>query len=399
MGRAKDRMMQEEEQGWSFSDKRICSRCISDKHLKSYVTENCFDDDACSFCERSPSADLDDVLTIIGNTVADYYNRAVEEAPWDGAEGGYQGVTYDTSEVVEHIVGGVSRRDDVMDAITESFADDIWVERNMFSLNGEQMYVASWDEFCEAARREAEYGDDDNPQEQDPDVIHVSEMLDALQEIVQSANLIRTLPADVPIHRVRVHKRDDVCATSETLGPPPTKAAPTNRMSKAGVSVFYGALERATAALEASVSMPVDQDLVLTAAAWSSSRPLNVLDLTALPPVPNIFAVSRDERGANMFLRHFVRSISAPVRHDGRQHIEYVPTQILTNHFRNNVTAPDGSALDGIVYPSARRRGGKSLVMFCSKDDLDPEQLDGRAPLLTIDLNSVTRIRRPGQRR
>ena len=28
MGRAKDRMMQEEEQGWGFTEKQICSRCI-----------------------------------------------------------------------------------------------------------------------------------------------------------------------------------------------------------------------------------------------------------------------------------------------------------------------------------------------------------------------------------
>src|SRR5688572_9060324 len=109
--------------------------------------------------------------------------------------------------------------------------------------------------------------------------------------------------------------------------------------------------------------MPAGREWTLTGAAWQSARPLQVLDLSELPPVPSIFAASREWRGVLLFLREFVKSISAPVVHDGREHIEYVPTQILTDYFRRKVTALDGSALDGIVYPSARRRGGRSLVV------------------------------------
>ena len=68
--------------------------------------------------------ELDDVMEIIGNTVADYYNRAVNEAPYDGREGGYQGPTYETFDVLDHIVGDISRRDEVIDAIRDSFDDD-----------------------------------------------------------------------------------------------------------------------------------------------------------------------------------------------------------------------------------------------------------------------------------
>ena len=88
-------------------------------------------------------------------------------------------------------------------------------------------------------------------------------------------------------------------------------------MSAAGVSVFYGAFERATAVAEASVSMPPGREWVLTAAAWRCTRPLQVLDLSELPPVPSIFEASREWRGAILFLREFVKSISAPVVHDG----------------------------------------------------------------------------------
>src|SRR5689334_10301109 len=145
MGRAKDLMMQEEEQGWGFSDNQICSRCISDEYLKAFIKNSASYDSPCTFCGRRPSVELDDVMEIIGSTVGDYYNRAVNEAPYETAEGGYQGITYDTFDVLDDIVGDISRRDEVIDAIRDSFDDDIWVERNMFSLNGVEKYVASWD--------------------------------------------------------------------------------------------------------------------------------------------------------------------------------------------------------------------------------------------------------------
>jgi hypothetical protein len=78
----------------------------------------------------------------------------------------------------------------------------------------------------------------------------------------------------------------------------------------------------------------------------------------------------------------FVKSISAPVVHDGGEHVEYGPTQVLTEYFRNQVSTPEGSRLDGIVYPSARRHGGKSLVAFMSREDLDRDALLGHEPLL-----------------
>ena len=397
MGRAKDLMMQEEEQGWSFSDHQICSRCFSEPYLKEFI-KNSPSVSPCSFCGRrgQHSVPLDDVMEIIGSTVSEYYNRAVNEAPYETAEGGYQGTTYDTYEVMDHIVGNVSRRDDVLTAIMESFDDDIWVERDMFSLSGVQKYVASWDEFCAAVKHRSRYFFDRGQEEEVRDTIPVPDMLDALRDMVQESGLIRTLPADVVLYRVRSHKKSEDCTTRESLGPPPGDKALSNRMSSAGISVFYGALEMATAAIEASVTMPKGSEWVLTGAAWQCSRPLHVLDLSELPPVPSIFATSRDQRGATLFLKEFVKLITAPVLHDGREHIEYVPTQILTEYFRLRVKGVDGSPVDGIVYPSARQSRGRSIVLFASHEELDPgRHWGGEEPIIKLDPSSVKRLRRP----
>ena len=384
--------MQEEEQGWSFSDNQICSRCISDPYLKGFI-ENSATDAPCSFCRRRPSIPLNDVMEIIGNTVADYYNRAVNEAPYETAEGGDQGLTYDTDEVMDDIVGRVSRREGVLTAIRESFDDDIWVERNMFSLNGVQKYTASWEQFCEAVKHRTRYFFNFEPEDDLDDTIPVPNMLDALRDMVQESGMIRTLPSDRTIYRVRSHKKTEQCATRDALGSPPSGKAPSSRMSAAGISVFYGAYEMSTARIEVSVSAP--QGWALTGAAWQCSRPLQVLDLSELPAVPSIFGTSREQRGSLLFLTEFIKSITAPVVHDGREHIDYVPTQILTEYFRKRVKGEGGLAIDGVVYPSARRRGGRSIVIFASQDDLDPERLWGEEPLLKLDQTSVKRLRRP----
>lgn len=225
------------------------------------------------------------------------------------------------------------------------------------------------------------------------DTIPVPSMLDWLRDIVQHSDMIRTLPVDKIVYRVRSHTRTETCDTWDSLGSPPNLYAPSNRMSAAGISVFYGAYEMATAVVEASASAP--QDLILTGAAWTCSRPLHLLDLSALPEVPSLFKASRDERGAILFLAEFVKSITAPVEHDGRERIDYVPTQILTEYFRNLVKGPGGAPLDGIAYPSARRPRGRSIVIFASHDDLDPDKSRGDESLLKLVENSIKRLPRP----
>jgi hypothetical protein len=393
MGRAKDQMMQEDEQGWTFTHKRVCARCMKEPYLKAFIKSSATADHPCSFCKRRPTAALDDVMEIIGHTVDEYYNRAVNEAPYETAEGGYQGTTYGTWEVMESILSGISDRDDVVQAVTGAFSDDIWVERDMFSLNGVQKYVASWDEFCDAVKYKTRYFFHTEFDGELHDTIPVPFMLDWLRDAVQQSNMIRSLPIGTLVYRVRAHRKDEVCVTWDTLGSPPREYALSNRMSAAGISVFYGAFDMKTAVVEASVSAPPDR--ILTGGAWRNSRALQILDLSALPSVPSLFQTSRDERGAIMFLAEFVSSITVPVHHDGREHIDYVPTQILTEYFRKLVKGPDGVGLDGIAYPSARRTGGRSIVVFAANDELDPEQTWGDEPLLALVRDSIKRQPRP----
>jgi RES domain len=85
--------------------------------------------------------------------------------------------------------------------------------------------------------------------------------------------------------------------------------------------------------------------------------------------VPSLFDPERRHlRAALIFLRHFVVEIKKSFKRDDRIHIEYVPTQVVTEWFRTKFEPGTGGPLDGILYGSARRPGGANLVLFIDND-------------------------------
>src|SRR5271163_422116 len=130
-------------------------------------------------------------------------------------------------------------------------------------------------------------------------------------------------------------------------------------MSPAGIVMFYGSSERETAISE------VDDDprLGIAVATFRTTREAKVLDLTRLPRRLRFFEQQSDSSSVNRyaldFLHSFVSSLAAKVEPGEREHIDYVPTQVVTEWFRTSFRHADGS-LDGILYPSTQRPNGKS---------------------------------------
>jgi hypothetical protein len=122
-----------------------------------------------------------------------------------------------------------------------------------------------------------------------------------------------------------------------------------------------------------------------------------VLDLSRFPAIPEFYQIPRYDRDPIVFLNHFVEEIRNPVKHDGHEHIDYVPTQILTEYLQRSYRALDNCPLDGIIYKSAQRRRGRSIVIFASHSDLDPDGFltwGGGQPILKLDPASVRKVKR-----
>jgi RES domain-containing protein len=251
----------------------------------------------------------------------------------------------------------------VMD-VANALRNDGWVDAPdgewMGSYQHERLHW-SWDSFADAVKyrsrfhfqagkRSREWGDN---------LLAVHEMLPFIGRMVLKHRMVRKLSPIMVLHRVRTGMHPSTVAA---LGPPSNEkvTVPAGRMNPAGIAYFYLAFDEKTALTETRAKAG-DQ---VTTSAWSPSRELNVIDFSRLPKCPSVFSEKRREHDMVQFLYSFVNEISKPVTHDGREHIEYVPTQVLSEFFAQVFQDGNKNRVDGLIYPSAVAVGGKNLVVF-----------------------------------
>ena len=402
MGYEKERAIQEDEQGWRFSPGvNVCYRCLSDKDLAGFVRAHATDVN-CDFCDRTTkkpsSVAVDTLMEVIGNVVHQYFDRAVNKLGWDGEEQQYFGTTYDSSDIIRDEFSTISENEALLDHLVDVLGDEVWCDRYPYSTVGYDAYEIGWERFCNAVKHHTRYffSKPKPADEHDADITPVPAMLDEISAMLEEEDLIKTLDHSAIFVRVRVHNPQEECQDWRTLGPPPDDRAPSNRMSAAGISMFYASTNARTAKAEAAATLEPSKQANMTSATWSPSRNVRLLDLCSIPPIPSFWFTSRHERDKIRFLHAFAESITQPVMHDGREHIEYVPTQILTEYFRHEYRTHDGQRLDGIIYPSTKQRTGKNVVIFANQDDLTPtaeRAFSDESPPLTLDTSSIKRLR------
>ena len=193
-------------------------------------------------------------------------------------------------------------------------------------------------------------------------------MLSAIGDRIARMELFLTFPAHSTVYRARYCERDQFLRTPQELGPPPPeRAVVANRMSPPGIVVFYAALDAETALLETATApgrFAVGEFRVL--------RALRLLDLTELPDVPGFFASIPDSqpwgRLDAQFFSELVHDLTRPIARDDRVHIEYIPTQVVTEYCRMSFHHEHNiDPFDGIFYPSARNSGRPALVLFADR--------------------------------
>lgn len=417
MGREKDRQIEEEERGWySVTKKLVCDSCIEEPFLAEFIRKN-GKSAVCGYCGLDPEeaevrcVPFDELMDLIGDGINWAYRSADEEGiPYESAEGGYAFPErmFDSYDLITDQLE-ITEVDAVRDDILAALPDQIWCERGFWSLSLFDALDLGWKEFVEKVKYETRYlftlpnepiskrkpqapaadqaieGDrnDTFPSEiepifssADPDFeidydrqegIPVYAMLDAIGQLLRRLDLMRVVQPGTVIYRVRAVDKGKRLAGPGELGPPTREnATQPNRMSPAGIVMFYGATKPETALVE--TFQPHKQG-VSEKAVWLASfkviTELRLLDLTDLPPVPSIFdSVLRDQLNGIAFLHHFQRDLVQPISRDGYEHIEYVPTQIVTEYIRHVFRTKDQKSLDGILYRSSKQSNGIACVLF-----------------------------------
>jgi hypothetical protein len=105
MGFAKERMLEQQDQGWSYSDEEVCWRCITQPYLRQFVKDNATGF-TCSFCKRTsrtgPSTiESDELMTVINAAVKERFGHVNDVGLfYDNEDGRYAGTTYSMEEIL-----------------------------------------------------------------------------------------------------------------------------------------------------------------------------------------------------------------------------------------------------------------------------------------------------------
>ena len=367
----KDQLIEESNRDWKSTYGSVCAGCVEDDALSTILRQSEDEDLRCDFCGSTPAAPLDTLLEAFHNGLSNEYENALDGVGWDGREGGYQwNPQWDTHELVHEFYDDFAS-EELLEAVCAAVHDITWVEKDFITRRRDDVLIEAWDRFCEAVKHKTRFVIWLlKPEEEDlyPGEIFPAKILEHTTWLFEPLKLVRVLPAGHQVWRARPHS-EPVEHTAYDLGTvPEEKASRTNRMSPAGIPMFYGADDPDTAIGEVTFS-PEDTDV--TWCQFELTEDLRVVDLTRLPAEPSMFDpelgwLRREIR----FLHMFVKQLIAPVGTD-REDIEYVPTQIVSEYLLH---VPDGGQrVRGLIYQSSIAQGACVALDIRNDHCIDPE--------------------------
>jgi HEPN/RES N-terminal domain 1/RES domain len=353
----------------------VCAGCFDDRSLKDFIEGEALGK-TCTYCgavaDEPIAAPLVEALLHIKECLDREYDVAENKLPYESAEGGYIGEVWSTQELLDAHLGEELPNDEdgkLMDALCDGLGDRVWCRRHPFSLTDDERLSFSWDEFCNLVKHRRHYFflHEDR---KDDELYSPLALLRELATWCERFDLVKKLPGGSLLYRARFQESGQLLSTAVDLGPPPEeKATISNRMSPPGIVMFYVSDNSETALRETAKSPGT-----FVVGKFKTRRDAKILDLAGVPPVPSIFesipdSLEYDPRPPAIFLNYFAAELSKPIARDDRVHVEYIPTQVITEYFQTEFLH-DGARIDGIRYRSARHSDHYSLVVFATQDDL-----------------------------
>jgi hypothetical protein len=368
----------------SVGQKFVCSDCIEDYALKDFIEDNVTELHGCDYCQRSRegrrSIDSDTLLEFIAEGLHTEYEDPVNSVGWDSAEGGWLLPTIDLYDLFQDLGLGAFSEDAAL-----AFSGHEWVEIDPYGDSPWEQQLSRWAQFCLDVKHDRRFffhgaGTRRNGQS-------LVDILDEIGKVAIESQMVSTLNAGSILYRARQHSKAltiTPTAIAELATPPAELAVTSNRMSPAGIPIFYAVRDSETAFLE-TVAADATRPIV-SIGKFETTAELCVLDLAEIPQMPSLFDESyRHLRAGLKFMRAFADDLAEPIQRDGREHIDYVPTQIVSEFFRLRFNLPGGSA-NGICFKSSKQVDGICVCLFFKNKEFAGEC--PRAPFRLLEVES-----------
>ncbi len=319
---------------------------------------------------------LREVVVHIRECLEQFYGYAVDQLPYESREGGYQGTTWDTYDLLfDELELDLPRdhNDRLRYILPFEISTEVWCNYDWLSLDYDEELDYAWQRFCRLIQHERRFffavmrtepdHDDESAWLRNREEFPPLGLLGEIVKLAEGFDMVRTIPAGSTIFRCRPCEREAPYSTAQELGPPPPeRVLQANRMNPPGIPMMYGA-ETEEIAIRETRSPDV------TVGRFRFERKVRILDLADLPRIPGLFSgVDRRTRLGLNFMHAFAREIARPVDRTDRIHIDYIPSQVVTEFIRD--ADFHGAPVDGIRYPSTLDAAGRNIVLFATQDEL-----------------------------
>lgn len=350
----------------------ICRRCLQDPGLIKIWWKGPRKSSKCKYCDDKKSVLPIAAITPVIHQFIDYhYNSAADESPWD--DGAYVAPTYTSQEVLENLVGGVVCDGLFEDLVEASDEQALYCERDWALLRQHEVLAHGWQEFCKAIKHRRrflfQHALDEDARFRGANEIPPGEFLRAIGKTIRTMRIKRALRAGTILYRARIMRRDvdrQTITARDLYAPPDQCATYANRFSPAGISMFYGAYDKATAMAEIGKLSDADHRYVV--AQFRLRVDMDILDWrSARFPAGNFDVDSLNRYPLAQFFRLMVADMAQPVTKDGREHVDYVPTQVVSEFVRSQIRR-NRRPCQGMVYASVAHPGGANAVLFLDHD-------------------------------
>lgn len=366
MGYWKNAQIEWGERGYGPVEGAVCPTHVRDAWLAARVREA--GNDPCSYCPSEGAVPFEFLMDHVMGPIRHYYHPALDHLAWDEMPDAPDG-----QEVFWDIAGDDFDEDVTADIVTAlEYGDRRWTPYE-YSDPTSGWLGAGWQRFRHWVMHKSRFlleppTDKDFEFGESP-----QNMLDTIGDLLLQEGLVRTLDAGTPIFRARSVPDPSAIELVHEISAPPRANAPAGRMNSRRIPAFYGALDAETAAVEV-----YGPHRLAVVAEFVTLQALEVVDLTALPPLPSIYDVDQlSRRDRLMFLAAFAEDTARPIDRDGDEEFEYLPSQAVTEYlklalprrfetpvhgvlFRSSRIHPRGPA-----YPTGPATDGVNVTIFC----------------------------------
>lgn len=400
MGAVKQQWQEVQDRGYDFSDlreKHVCANHFEDAYLKKYILKHA-ELGICSYCgKRGKVTNAEHFMEHIANKICDYYgNPDNEDLPlgssfYDDDKEEIPGIqrmgcfavpttadVYMSTMELFYVLDLITDDEILNTDMLNGFINDEWIQHEPFNLPEHQELSWKWESFAQMVMHEQRFtffkrdefqGGKDKTSDNGLD-----DILTELSKRISTHHLYSKIKQGTKLYRSRPLNDGDIVDKFEDITSPPNDIAKQNRMSAAGMSMFYGAFDIKTAIEECRSRK---KPKTCAVGEFLAKKELVVLDLTKLPEAS--FWIDGD-RESIWFLNSFYKEITKTIKRDDRIHIEYIPSQVFTEYLRYLHKTPNGRQLDGLKYKSSLPRTKDNIVLFYnqmqSKNILELTKID-----------------------